>query len=313
MAEPRPTNDAGPRRRSTRRRLKYAVLTFGCVAIAIWFLFYANRPARQIGQLTVTPPGGAPVALTLWAAEPLVELPFTTNTKWVQCGGRRWKLHGRGFGSGAGPVAVSPDLTHAVVHSSFEGGEFPSVVIDLRNGDMQRADRWSDYAKQGWTMRRWHTALEPLTDDELLRELRSGDQARFRAACDELERRPFTKGHWTMYAGAALDPNLSKHQREYLPYLLYHGDDDVRYEAQMRGTFAMTTDADLQVRLFAAWALCELAQLEPGREFDLLAVWARGPDAADTEVKAVREWWVSNAKPEYWREAAASGTTLPSQ
>ncbi|HEV2296836.1 MAG TPA: hypothetical protein VGR35_23550 [Tepidisphaeraceae bacterium] len=292
--------------------MKRAVAALGCVALAIWVLFFANRSARQVGQLTLTPPGGPPVALTLWAADPLVELPFTTDTKWVQCGGKRWRLHGRSFGNAAGPVAVSPDLSQAVVHSSFEGGEFPAVVIDVRSGDMQRANRWSDYAGQEWTMRRWHTALEPLTDDELMRELRSGDQARFRAACDELERRTFVNAHWTMYATAALDPNLSKHQRRYLPYLLYHGD-DVRYGAQMTGIFAKTADSDPQVRLFAAWALCELAQVEPGREFDLLAVWRRGPDAADAEVKAVRAWWVSNAKPEYWEGATASSTTQPVQ
>ena len=169
-----------------------------------------------------------------------------------------------------------------------------------------------DYEKRGWAMRRWHTAFEPLTDDELMRELRSGDDVRFRAACDELERRPFTDRHWAMYAAAALDPKLSKHQRGYLPYLLYHGD-DIRYEAQMRATFARTEDGDPRIRLFAAWVLCGLAQVEPGREFDLLATWACGPGAADAEVIAVREWWVNNAKREYWQGAASPTTILQSR
>ena len=52
-----------------------------------------------------------------WAAEPLVEVPFTTNTKWVRWGDKEWKLHGRNFGNAAGPVAVSPDLTQAVLHN----------------------------------------------------------------------------------------------------------------------------------------------------------------------------------------------------
>jgi hypothetical protein len=293
-----------------KRRLVILAVVAAVVALGIWVLFFANRPARQVGQLTLTPPGGAAVSLTLWGAKPLVELPFTTNTSWVRCGGQWWKLHGRSFGSGVGPVAVSPDLTQAVVHNSFEGGEFPAVIIDLRNGDMRRANRWSDYVAQGWTIRRWHTALEPLTDDELMTELRSADDARFRAACDELECRPFTNEHWQKYAAAALDPTMPDAQREYLPYLLYH-DDDVRYAAMMMGTFAKTADSDLHVRLFAAWALCELAQIEPEREFDLLGIWRRGPDAAEAEIKAVRAWWVSNAKPDDWEAPTAGGTTQP--
>jgi hypothetical protein len=297
-------------RPAVNRRILSIAAIAAVVALGIWVLFFANRPARQVGQLTLTPPGGAAVSLTLWAADPLVELPFTTNTKWVRCGGKWWKLHGRSFGSGGGPVAVSPDLTQAVVHNSFEGGRYPAVLVDLRNGDMRRANRGSDYAAQGWTIRSWHTALEPLTDDELMSELRSGDLARFRAAYDELKRRPFTNEHWSMYAYAALDPRMPDvAQRRVLPHLLYHG--DVHYAERMTAIYAKTTDTDPRVRLFAAWALCSLAQIEPEREFDLLDIWRRGPDAAEAEVKAVRAWWVSNAKPDDWEAATAGGTTQP--
>ena len=81
-------------------------------------------------------------------------------------------------------------------------------------------------------MRRWHTVLEFLTHDDLMRELRSGDRNRFIAACEELKCRPFTDAHWAMYAAAALDPAVPEDHRRYLPYMLFHGDDRLRYEVQ---------------------------------------------------------------------------------
>ncbi len=124
-------------------------------AVVVWLLFFANWPARDVANVQLTPPGGAPVVLTLMAADPVVELPFTTDTAWVRCGDRRWKLHGRGFGSGVGRVAVSPDGMQAVVHNSFEGGEFPAVLVDLRTKQMQGVSRWTDYESMGWTMHSW--------------------------------------------------------------------------------------------------------------------------------------------------------------
>jgi hypothetical protein len=260
---------------------------------------FANWPARQVGQLTVAPPGRAPVTLTLWAAEPVIELPFTTDTAWVRCMGEQRKLHGRAFGSGVGRVAVSPDLSQAVVHNSFEGGEFPAFLFDLRTGEARHVNRWTSYS--AWTMHRWRTALEPLSDEALMRELRSGDGVRFQAAADELERRPFLREHWVMYADVALDPNVPADRRAYVPYMLYHGDDAMRYEDRMSALYAMSgdADADLKVRAFASWALCELAQIEPTREFDLIAISERGGDAMEAEIAAVRAWWSANAKPEY--------------
>ena len=291
--------------------MRRTAVVLGCVALGVWLLFYANWPARQVAQVTLHPPGSAPVRLTLWKAEPLVEIPFTTNSGWVRFGERRWKLHGRAFGSGVGRVAVSPDATQALVHRSFEGGEFPCVLIDLRTGEMRSAHRLSRDVGQGCTMLRSHTALEPMIDEELMRELRSGDPARFRAACHELKCRPFTQEHWPKYAAVALDPKVPDDRRRYLPYLLYHDDDEVGYAEQKTGIFAKTADPDPQVRLFAAWALCEFGQVTPAREFDLLDVWRRGPTAADAEVESVRSWWVSNAEPEYWKAALPATTTAP--
>jgi len=90
-----------------------------------------------------------------WAAEPVVDLPFTTDSAWVRYGKNAWKLHGREFGSGIGPIAVSPDWTQAVAYSSFEGGKFPAVLIDLRTGAMQPVSRWTNYESQGWTLFKW--------------------------------------------------------------------------------------------------------------------------------------------------------------
>jgi hypothetical protein len=85
-----------------------------------------------------------------------------------------------------------------------------------------------------------------------------------------------------MYAAAAaLDPAVPEDHRRYLPYMLFHGDDRLRYEVQKSRTFAKTADPDPRVRLFAAWALCEVGQVNPARKFDLLGVWRRGPDAVD--------------------------------
>jgi hypothetical protein len=93
--------------------------------------------------------------------------------------------------------------------------------------------------------------------------------------------------------------------------MLFHRDDRLRYEVQKSRTFAKTADPDPRVRLFAAWALCEVGQVNPAHKFDLLGAWRRGPDAVDDEVKAVRAWWVSTAKPVYWEAATTDGTSRP--
>jgi hypothetical protein len=138
-----------------RRWLIYVAIGVSVLTLTIWYVFYANQPARQVGQLHITPPSTSPVTITLWVAEPRVDLPFTTDTAWVRCGRNEWKLYSRAFGHSTGSIAVAPDRTRAVAYGWFQGHEFPGVVIDLRTGAMQRADRWVDYEAHGWTMHRW--------------------------------------------------------------------------------------------------------------------------------------------------------------
>jgi hypothetical protein len=142
--------------------LAAAALVLGALA---WLLFFANWPRREVAQLQLTLPGGAPVLLTLLIADPVIELPFSGHSAWVRCNGRSWKLHGRAFGYGNGRIAVSPDGTQAVVYRSFEGGESPAVLIDLRTLKMQPASRWTvdnsegwrmhEYESMGWKMHNW--------------------------------------------------------------------------------------------------------------------------------------------------------------
>src|SRR5688572_14609190 len=89
------------------------VVVLAC--FAFWWVFYANKPAQQAAQLTVIRPDGTPVTLTLWSAEPRVDLPFTTDTAWVRVGQAQGIIHGRAFGGATGEVLVSPDCTQALV------------------------------------------------------------------------------------------------------------------------------------------------------------------------------------------------------
>ena len=145
-----PNSHSGKATRRWPGRLAKVALV---IAVVVWLLFFANWPAHKVASAQlISPGGGAPVVLTLMVAQPVVQLPFTGDTAWVQCGDLRWKLHGRDFGSGVGRVAVSPDGTQAIVHKSFEGSEFPAILIDLKTTHMQRVNRWVNYESLGWTM-----------------------------------------------------------------------------------------------------------------------------------------------------------------
>ncbi len=288
-----------------------AAIALGVVLLGFWLLFFASWPARQVGQFTIAASGGEPVKLTLWRASPIIPLPFTTASSWVRCGDRSWKLHGRGFGGHPGPLLLSPDGTEIVVCRGWEGGTFPVVVIDLRTGATRDAPpRFGarDYEAAGWSRQKWRTELEPLTDQQLMAQLRSGDRDRFFAARNELERRPFTDEHWRMYAEVALDPDLPEQLRQTLPHTLYHDNGELRYEDELSFIFARLNDPDRKVRLFAAWSLCQLSQYTPEREFDLVAIWQAGPDVIDAKVTQERDWWAANAEPRHRKSMTSDAT-----
>ena len=147
--------------RSMKRRLAW--LAF--FAAGFWLLFFARWPKRQIAELVITPPDRGPVNLTLWASAPVVSFPFFDGDKrFVRCGDHQRMLHGSGFGYGLGKLAVSPDFKQAVVYHSFEGGQYPTIFVDLSTGELSPvpdANYFTDYVAMGWTTYQWKRSGVP--------------------------------------------------------------------------------------------------------------------------------------------------------
>jgi hypothetical protein len=123
----------------------------------IHVVFGATVNPRHTGWVDVETPDGTTHRLELWRRDPLVSLPFSSNSHaYVRYAGREMEVSNRGFGWGVGGVVVSPDGRRAVAEAKFEGAPAAGVLIDLQTGDMTDWDRYAgDMSKRGWKRLPW--------------------------------------------------------------------------------------------------------------------------------------------------------------
>ena len=270
--------------------------TFGFICVLTLCRVQVAEPAalpEVWRQCTITRADGS-TGMVIWERRSVtIKVPFADNDSvYVWYGDNSKKLCGRAFGNGPASFLVSPDQKQAIALRHVDGGLIDGgVLIDFDTGELSWEYGHIDWDKsRGWKPTKWHTALEPFSNDRLFEEMRSVDEARCKLAMEELDLRGVTRGDIPKLIGLLADPkalDLARHNAAFQLYELQPKDDGLLAKVAA----VASSDSSPRARLSAAWLLSELASDCD----DKVEVWKANHDERlrDREISRIVNWWKS--------------------